>query len=109
MAVVAAGATHAVRVAFPEPVVDGLQLQACGVALARAARRIVGQDEPTSIERQAAELAAIRTFVTRVVGVESVTPGIRQVTSAVATSPRSRRSVPTSSCTSSPRRPDGPS
>lgn len=80
LAVVADGATHAVRVAFPRVATDGLQLQGYGAALGREARRIVGQEALTSIEQQAAELSAIRTFVTRVVGVEAVTRGIRQIT-----------------------------
>ena len=56
------------------------QLQRLGVELARAARRLVGQDELTLIEREVAELAAIRTFVTSVVRTETVTRGIRQIT-----------------------------
>ena len=39
-----------------------------------------GQDELTLIEREVAELAAIRTFVTSVVRTETITRGIRQIT-----------------------------
>jgi len=76
----ALGATHAVRVPFPRPVDDGLQLQLLRVELARAARDRLGQEELTLIEREVAELSAIRTFVTRVVRTEAVTRGIRQIT-----------------------------
>jgi NADPH-dependent ferric siderophore reductase len=74
------GATHAVRVPFPRPIDDGLQLQLVGVELARTARQQLGQDELTLIEREVAELVAIRTFVTGVVRTETVTRGVRQIT-----------------------------
>jgi NADPH-dependent ferric siderophore reductase len=80
LAVEAAGATHTVRVPFPQVVDDGLQLQLLGVELARAARETLGQEELTLIEREVAELTAIRTFVTRVVRTETITRGIRQIT-----------------------------
>ena len=75
-----AGAAHAVRIPFPARIDDGMQLQRLGVDLARTARDKLGQDELTLFEREAAERAAIRTFVTRVVRTEAITRGIRQIT-----------------------------
>ena len=74
------GSTHHVRVDFAEPVQSTLQLQARGVALAVAARARSGDTTITSLEQQADELAAIRTFITAVRRVEDVTRGVRQIT-----------------------------
>jgi NADPH-dependent ferric siderophore reductase len=78
--VVAGGATHRVRVPFPEPASNTTQLQAFAIELAQAARRRVGVAAATSFERQVAELAAIRTFVTTVVGTAQITRNVRQLT-----------------------------
>jgi NADPH-dependent ferric siderophore reductase len=78
--VVDAGTTHRVRVAFTESVESTLQLQARGVALAVRARELSGDTTITSLEAQAAELAAIRTFVTSVRRTEQITRDVRQLT-----------------------------
>ena len=78
--VTSAGALHHVRVPFPEEAVSSLQLQAFGVVLAREARQRSGISVLTSFEQQAAELAAIRTFITSVVRTEQVTRHVRQFT-----------------------------
>ena len=66
---------------FPEPVHDSLQLQLLGVGAGpHGAGTKLGQDELTLIEREVAELAAIRTFITSVVRTETITRGIRQIT-----------------------------
>ena len=78
--VVTAGTTHRVRVDFNEVATSTLQLQARGVALAVAARTRSGEQTPTSLELQAAELAAVRTFVTTVRRTEQITRGVRQLT-----------------------------
>jgi NADPH-dependent ferric siderophore reductase len=69
-----------VRVAFAEPVESTLQLQARGVALAVAARARSGDDTITSLEAQAAELAAIRTFITSVRRTQRITRNVREIT-----------------------------
>ncbi|MET0578466.1 MAG: siderophore-interacting protein, partial [Ilumatobacteraceae bacterium] len=73
-------ATRLVRVTFPAAITDESQLQRFGVELAREGRRLIGQDAPTRMERETAERATIRTFVTSVLRTEMVTRGVRQIT-----------------------------
>ena len=69
-----------------------------------------GDTAITTFEQQAAELAAIRTFVTSVVRTEEVTRGVRQITFGGGDlRRRSCRRPPTSSCTCWRRRPGRPS
>jgi len=78
--VTAAGVRHSVRVPFPETAVSPLQVQTFGIALAKEARQRSGDSALTTFEQQAAELAAIRTFITSVVRTEQVTRHVRQIT-----------------------------
>src|SRR5690606_31323525 len=76
----AAGAETRVRVQFPEPADDVFAVRGQAIALALAARERSGEEGQTALERQALELAAIRTFVTSVVAVAEVTPKVRRIT-----------------------------
>jgi NADPH-dependent ferric siderophore reductase len=80
VAVDAAGTAATVRVEFPQPADDVYALREQAIALTLLARERSGQPGQTALERQATELAAIRTFVTSVVAVRDVTPKVRRIT-----------------------------
>jgi NADPH-dependent ferric siderophore reductase len=80
VAVDAAGSETRVRVDFPQPVDDVYAVREQAIALVLLARERSGQPGQTSLELQAIELASIRTFLTTVAAVRSVTPRVRRIT-----------------------------
>lgn len=73
---------HAVRVDFAEPVADPSGITGALFELMIRARRQSGEPGTTSAERQMAEMAGIRTFLTSVSAVEDVHPHLRRITFA---------------------------
>jgi NADPH-dependent ferric siderophore reductase len=71
---------HTARVDFAEPVHDPNELTGALLKLVVRARAASGEDGVTTAEREMAEMAAIRTFLTRVVAVEDIHPHLRQIT-----------------------------
>ena len=69
-----------VRVAFREPALDLAEAQTQMLRLVALARGRSGSEVLTALERQVAERAAIRTFITRVTAVEQLAPELVQVT-----------------------------
>ena len=80
VAIDVAGAETPMRVDFPQPVDDVFALREQAIALTLLARERSGQPGQTTLERQGAEMAAIRTFITSVVAVREVTPKVRRIT-----------------------------
>jgi NADPH-dependent ferric siderophore reductase len=80
VAVDAAGQETPARVDFPQPVDDIFAVREQAIALVLLARERSGQPGQTALERQASELATIRTSLTTVVGVRDVTPKVRRIT-----------------------------
>lgn len=70
----------ALRVEFPEPADDLFAMQMQALALVQAARARSGRAGSTNLEREAAAMASISTFVTSVVAVRQLTPGVRRIT-----------------------------
>jgi NADPH-dependent ferric siderophore reductase len=77
-----ADGTHPTRIDFAEEVTDPVALTGALLGLAVRARAESGEEGQTSIERQVAELSAIRTFLTTVSAVEDVHPHLRRITFA---------------------------
>jgi NADPH-dependent ferric siderophore reductase len=73
---------HAARVDFAEPVEGPMALTGSLLGLVRRARAESGEDGETSAEREMAELARIRTFLTTVAAVADVHPHLRRITFA---------------------------
>jgi NADPH-dependent ferric siderophore reductase len=74
--------THQARIDFAEPVTEPIALTGALLGLALQARAESGQPGQTSAERQLAQMAAIRTFLTTVSAVEDVHPHLRRITFA---------------------------
>jgi NADPH-dependent ferric siderophore reductase len=77
-----ADGTHATRIDFAEEVTDPLALTGALLGLAVQARAASGEHGQTSAERQLAEMAGIRTFLTTVSAVEDVHRHLRRITFA---------------------------
>src|SRR4051794_12701174 len=73
---------HAARVEFAEPVSDPMQWIDALFGLVRRARTVSGEVGETTVERNMAELAGIRTFLTTVSSVVDVHPHLRRITFA---------------------------
>ncbi len=73
---------HAERVEFAEPVSDPMALTGALFELVRRARTVSGEVGETTVERNMAELAGIRTFLTTVSSVVDVHPHLRRITFA---------------------------
>lgn len=71
---------HPFRVDFDEEVTDPLQLTAALLGMVTRAREVSGEDGQTTAEKEVAQLAAIRTFVTAVVAVTDIHPHLRRIT-----------------------------
>lgn len=74
------GTIHEVTVAFSRPAGALIDVTILALELTAAARATLGITEPTSAEREAAAMTAIRTHVTSVTKVEQITPLYRQIT-----------------------------
>ena len=74
--------THPTRIDFAEEVTDPMALTGALLGLAMRARAESGEEGQTTAERQVAELAAIRTFLTTVSAVADVHPHLRRITFA---------------------------
>ena len=74
-----AAGEHASRVEFPEPIDDLRGLHKQALALVTQARTQSGRPGTTNLEREAAELSAIKTFITAVSAVQQVTPKVRRI------------------------------
>lgn len=71
---------HDVRVSFAQPLDQPEELGGALFDLVGRARDLTGAEGETTAEREAAQLAAVRTFVTEVVAVADVGPRLRQIT-----------------------------
>lgn len=80
LATTADGASHETSVPFARTVASLLDLQVLTLEVVGAARAALGVTAPTTPERQAQQMDAIRTHITSVVRVEQVTPVFRQIT-----------------------------
>lgn len=77
-----ADGTHPSRIDFAAEVTDPMALTGALLGLALQAREASGEAGQTSAERQLAEMAGIRTFLTSVSAVEDVHPHLRRITFA---------------------------